>query len=286
MLLRESGTMPRILCSQTARPPCYGYAMRCVMGRLFMRRLFLCVVCGFSVAACASAPPPPQTPEEFLRLGDQELGQKRETRARKYFEQLLEQYPDSDLKAQAQFKIAETLYREENYLEAQFEYQKFLELYPLHALASRAQFQLGMCSVQRVQTFDRTQVQTKEALAAFRQFRTRYPQDALMPQAEERIQFLRQRLAEHELAIARFYYRKQAYHAAIGRFLNIIQVYPETPAIDEALYLLAESYRAEENYRKAQGVLQTLVERFPASPYGAQARTQLRDLPQTGITLQ
>jgi len=34
------------------------------------------------------------------------------------------------LKAQAQFKIADALYREKNYLEARFEYQKFLELYP------------------------------------------------------------------------------------------------------------------------------------------------------------
>lgn len=256
------------------------------MGRSFISRLLLCVICGLGLLACASTPPKPQSPEEFLRLGEQELGQKRDTKARRYFEQLLEQYPDSDLKAQAQFKIAEALYREENYLEAQFEYQKFLELYPLNALASRAQFQVAMCSLQRVQTFDRTQVQTKEALAAFRQFRSRYPQDALMPEVEEHIHFLRQRLAEHEIAIARFYYRKQAYHAAIGRFLNLIQVYPDTPAIDEALYLLAASYRAEENYRKAQGVLQTLVERFPASPYGAQARTQLRDLPQTGITMQ
>jgi outer membrane protein assembly factor BamD len=228
----------------------------------------------------------PQTPEEFLRLGDQELGQKRETKARRYYEQLLEQYPDSDLKAQAQFKIAEALYREANYLEAQFEYQKFLELYPLSALASRAQFQVAMCHLQRVQTFDRTQMHTKEALAAFRQFRSRYPQDALMSQAEEHLRFLRQRLAEHEFAIARFYYRKQAYHAAIGRFLNLIQVYPNTPNIAEVMYLLAESYRAEENYRKAQGVLQVLVERFPATSYGAQARTQLRDLPHTGITLQ
>jgi outer membrane protein assembly factor BamD len=248
--------------------------------------LLLLIACGLCFQACAPKQETPKTPEDFLRLGDAELGQKRETKARKYFEQLLEQYPDSDLKAQAQFKIADTLYREGNYLEAHFEYRKFLELYPLHPLASRAQFQLGMCSLQRIQTFDRTQVQTREALAAFRLFRSKYPQDALMAQAEEQITLLRQRLAEHEFAVARFYHRKQAYHAAISRLLNLIQVYPDVPDIDEALYLLADSYREEESYRKAQGVLRLLVERFPASKYVAQARTQLRDVPQTGITLQ
>ena len=256
------------------------------MCRRQLIRLLCLVLWGLGCVACAKPATTPKTPEDYLRLGDQELGQKRETQARKYYEQLLEQYPDSDLKAQAQLRIAEALYREENYLEAQFEYQKFLELYPLHPLASRAQFQVGMCHVQRVQALDRSQIHTNEALVAFRTFRSRYPQDALMAQAEEQIQFLRQRLADHELAIARFYYRKQAYHAAIGRFLNVIQVYPDVPTIAEALYLLAASYRAEENYRKAHGVLQLLVERFPASRYGVQARTQLRDLPPTGITLQ
>ena len=258
---------------------------RCAVSRLLVLGLLLLSLGGLSLSGCTKKEQP-QTPEDYLRLGDQALGQKREGQARKYYEQLLEQYPDSDLKAQAQFKIADALYREKNYLEARFEYQKFLELYPLSPLASRAQFQIGMCSLQRVQTFDRAQLQTKEALAAFRLFRSKYPQDPLLAEAEGHIQFLRQRLAEHEFAVARFYYRKKAYHAVIGRLLNLIQVYPDTPDIDAALYMLADSYREEENYHKAQGVLQLLIERFPTSKYVAQARTQLRELPQTGITLQ
>src|SRR5262245_19642297 len=255
---------------------------RCAVSRLLVLGLLLLSVGGLSFSGCAKKEQP-QTPEDYLRLGDQALGQKREGQARKYYEQLLEQYPDSDLKAQAQLKIADALYREKNYLEARFEYQKFLELYPLSSLASRAQFQIAMCSLNRVQTFDRAQQQTQEALAAFRQFRSKYPQDALLAEAEGHIQFLRQRLAEHEFAVARFYYKKKAYHAAIGRFLNLIQVYPETPDIDTALYMLADSYREEENYRKAQSMLQLLIERFPTSNHVAQARSQLRVLPQTCI---
>jgi outer membrane protein assembly factor BamD len=259
--------------------------MRCVVPRLLVLGLLLLSLSGLSLSGCAKKEKP-QTPEDYLRLGDEALGQKREGQARRYFEQFLEQYPDSDLKAQAQFKIADSLYGEKNYLEARFEYQKFLELYPLSALASRAQFQIAMCSLRRVQTFDRAQQQTQEALAAFRQFRSKYPQDPLLAEVEGHIQFLRQRLAEHEFAVARFYYQKKAYHAAIGRFLNLIQVYPETPDIATALYMLADSYREEENYRKAQSMLQLLIERFPSSKYVAQARSQLRALPQTGITLQ
>src|SRR5215475_11964369 len=213
--------------------------MRCPVTRLLVLGLLLLSMGGLSLSGCAKKEKP-QTPEDYLRLGDQALSQKREKEARKYYEQFLEQYPDSDLKAQAQFKIADALYRERNYLEARFEYQKFLELYPLNPLASRAQFQLGMCSLRTVQTYDRAQRHTREALQAFRVFRSKYPQDPLMAEAEEHIQFLRRRLADHECAVARFYYKKKAYHAAIGRFLNLIQVYPEVPEIDAALYMLAD----------------------------------------------
>ena len=251
--------------------------------RLFMMCLF--ISCPFVLAACASKETP-TTAEEILRLGNLNLSRKRETRARQYYEQLLEQYPDSEYKAQVQFNIAESLYAEESYLEARFEYQKFLELYPLHPLASRAQFQLGMCDLQEVQAFDRDQQHTRDALRAFRLFRRKYAQDSLIAEAESYITFLRQRLAEHEIAVARFYYRKKAYHAAIGRLLNFIQVYPDMPELDAVLFMLADSYRAEENYVKAQRVLRTLVDRFPASEYISRARTQLRTLPETGITLE
>ena len=100
---------------------------RCAVSRLLVLGLLLLSMGGLSLSGCAKKEKP-QTPEDYLRLGDQALSQKREGEARKYYEQLLEQYPDSDLKAQAQFKIADALYREKNYLEARFEYQKFLEL--------------------------------------------------------------------------------------------------------------------------------------------------------------
>lgn len=243
------------------------------------------VLCGLLLLGCAQKEQP-QTPEEYLRVANRQLGEKHERQARQYYQELVEKFPDSSQKVLAQFNIAESLYREKNYLEARFEYQKFLELYPTHPWASRAQFQIGMCSLRDIHSFDRDQRTTEEALRAFRQFRRQYPQDPLIQQAEAHIQTLRARLAQREFAVARFYYRKKAYHAAIGRLLNLIQVYPTMPDLDAALYILAESYRAEENYVKAQRVLRLLVDQFPTSTYVSRARAQLRELPETGITIQ
>jgi outer membrane protein assembly factor BamD len=240
------------------------------------------LICGLVLDGCARKEQP-KTPEEYLQSGERERNQRQ---AREYYQQLLEKFPDSEYKAQAQFNIAESLYREKDYLEARFEYQKFLELFPTHPLASRAQFQLGMCSLKEVQTFDRDQQKTQEALRAFRLFRRQYAQDPLMHEAEAHIRQLRARLAQHEFMVARFYYKKGAYHAAIGRLLNLIQVYPDLPELDAALFMLADSYRAEENYGKAQRVLRLLVEQFPTSKYLARARAEWSKFPETGITLQ
>lgn len=247
---------------------------------------------GIAVALClalasgCSQKQQPKTATEYLKLGDQQLSSRNERQARTYYQQLLEQFPDSEQKPLAQFNIAESLYREKNYLEARFEYQKFLELYPTHRLASRAQYQLGMCSFREVRAIDRDQRNTHNALRAFRQFRRQYPQDPLMPEVENRIRILREKLAQHEFMVARFYYKKGADQAAIGRLLNLIQVYPNTPNLDAALFMLADSYRREENYIKAQRVLHLLIDHFPTSVYLSRARAQLRKLPTTGIVLQ
>lgn len=225
------------------------------------------------------------TPEEYLRLGDQQRGGNNQQQAREHYQAVLEKFPESVKKAIAQLKIAESLYQEKNYLEATFEYQKFLELYPAHSLASLAQFQLGMCSLQQVQHHDRDQHHTQEALRAFRKLRRTYPQDNLAQQADAHLRALRQRLAYHELEVARFYYRKGSYQAAIGRLLNLIQVYPTSTDLDAALFMLAESYRTEENYAKAQRVFHTLIDRFPKSSYTSRSRIQLRRLPTTRTTL-
>ena len=251
------------------------------MGRL-LTILTAGLLCVSSLAGCGKGET--LTAEEMLRSGDELLGRQRGDKARGFYQQLLEQYPENRFKAEVQFKVAESLYGEGSYLEARFEYEKFLELYPQHPLAAQAQFQIGMCHAQQMNPSDRDQRVTVAALREFRVFRRNYPQDSLLQEAEAQILSLRQRLAQHEFEVARFYYRKEAYQAAIRRLLNLIQVYPDMSDLDSALFMLADSYRREENYVKASRVFRTLIERFSDSVYVSRAVARLRDLPDTGIS--
>lgn len=248
---------------------------------------YVLLLCG--VWACLSGCAGKQradTADDYLRLGGRQSSRNRPQQAREFYQELLDRFPESHHRAVAQFNIAESLYREREYIEARFEYEKFLELHPAHPLASQAQYQIGLCHVQQLQHHDRDQRHTEAALQAFRRLRRQHPQDPLIPDTTNHIRALRERLTAHEMSVARFYYKKGAYHAAIGRLLNLVQVYPSSPDLDEALFMLGASYRAEENFVKAQHVFRTLVDRFPSSSYISRSRAQLRQLPETGIVLQ
>ena len=71
--------------------------------RLLALVAVLFIGCVFS-NGCSSKKEQAKTAEEYMRLGNTQLGRNRESQARQYFEKVLEEYPDSEMKAQAQMK--------------------------------------------------------------------------------------------------------------------------------------------------------------------------------------
>ena len=65
---------------------------------------------------------------------------------------------------------------------------------------------------------------------------------------------------------------------AIGRFTGLLRVYPEVSFADEALFLLGEAYRRNDEPQQAANSFDTLVTRYPDSRYANQARARLASL--------
>lgn len=82
-----------------------------------------------------------------------------------------------------------------------------------------------------------------ESFAAFQELLQRFPSTEYTDDALLRMQFLKNRLAEHDLAIARYYFRRGAYVAVTRRAAEIVQLYQGTPSCIHALALMAEAYR-------------------------------------------
>jgi len=220
--------------------------------------------------------PTPTDPSALLSFGREKLAEKRFSKAKEQFERLLETTSDNELRLQALINLADTLYKNGEYEEARFQYRKFLELYPVHPLAPRAQFQLAMCSFAEIKTPDRDQAITLEAIRQFERFLQSYPDHPLASEAEQRHAFCINRLAEHDLEVADFYYKRGKYHSAINRLSALLDRYPDFTQNDKALYLLGQSYKQEESREKARAAFARLVNEHPDSGYASSAKRTLR----------
>ena len=73
-------------------------------------------------------------------------------------------------------------------------------------------------------------------------FISRYPSSKYVPHAKQRMIYLRNLLAEHEIYVADFYMKRGAYLAAIGRAKYVVEHLPNTPQTPLALSILVEAY--------------------------------------------
>ena len=91
---------------------------------------------------------------------------------------------------------------------------------------------------------ERDQKAAKESFEAFKELITRFPESRYAPDARLRMTYIVNSLARYEVHVARYYFRRGAYMAAIGRAQTVVTDYQNVPALRDALTLLEGSYEA------------------------------------------
>ena len=140
-------------------------------------------------------------------------------------------------------KRAESYFEKERYPEAIVEYKHFLDLHRGHVLAPYAQYKIAVTHFKRFKTVDRDPEPVEESLAAFEKLLSEYPNNRYEAEARDKINVCHERLAAHHLLVGKFYYRKESYLAAAGRYEKVITNFPELPAAGDAKYQLAQTYQ-------------------------------------------
>ena len=184
--------------------------------------------------------------------------------ARKAYQEIQEKAPDRSYDADIMLRIADTYYGEEKYAEAAVEYQAFLNFHPVHRDAPYAQYQIGMCSYNEITTIDRDPALTRTALKEFQALLTKYPKSPYEEEANKYIAICRDKLAEYELYVGRFYHKKGSYLAALGRLEKLLKDFPGSAAEKDALYYAGLSYQERGDRAKAISVFETLAAKYPA----------------------
>ena len=79
--------------------------------------------------------------------------------------------------------------------------------------------------------------------------------------------YLQNNLANHEVHVADYYFRRGAWLAAANRAQVVVKDFPRAPAAEKALYLMVRSYHALQLPELETGALQTMQKNFPQSPF-------------------
>ncbi|HEY4707017.1 MAG: hypothetical protein A2054_00110 [Deltaproteobacteria bacterium GWA2_55_10] len=196
--------------------------------------------------------------------------------AEKSFKTIMEDHPLSQYTLSAELMLGDVSYASEKYDDASMYYTNFVALHPAHPKAPYALFQKGMSHMKDVLTLDRDQASARKALFAFEDLITAYPQSPYAEKAREFSGFLKNRLAEHEFYIARFYFKKKNYKGALGRLKEILASYPDGGINDKALFYIGESYLRLGESDLAREAFSTLINNYPESSFTHDAKGRLK----------
>ncbi len=114
---------------------------------------------------------------------------------------------------------------------------------------------------------ERDQQASREAYQSFKQLVDQFPQSKYSSEARTRMDYIVNALSAYEVHVARYYFRRGAYVAAANRAQQAIKEYPQTPAIEEALYLMVQSYDRLDLPQLRDDAQRVLQQNFPDSAF-------------------
>jgi outer membrane protein assembly factor BamD len=97
----------------------------------------------------------------------------------------------------------------------------------------------------------------------------RFPDSKYAPDAVARMKYLVNALAAHEVHVARYYMKRGAYVAASNRAQYAVQNYPESPACEEALFIMVKAYETLGMKQLSVDAARVLRNNFPKTRYFA-----------------
>jgi len=192
------------------------------------------------------------------------------------FQKLETRYPFGIYAQQALLDLSYAYYKNDEPEAAIAACDRFIKLYPqnrhvdyAYYLKGLSNFNKGKGFTQRYLPTDESQRDPGAALNAFESFSElvkRYPDSEYVGDAEQRMRYLRNSLAKNEVHVANYYMRRGAFLAAVNRARFVIENYPRTPSVPDALVLMAKAYQILEMKDLSDDTLRVLELNYPNHP--------------------
>lgn len=206
------------------------------------------------LAGCASNPldDDKNSPEKLYASAKDELNSGSFEQAIKLLERVEGRASGTLLAQQAMLDIAYAKWRTNERVEAVATLDRFIRLHPSSPAMDYALYLKGVVNfndsmgflsgISKQNLSERDQQASRDSFQAFSQLVEQYPDSKYSGDARARMDYIINSLADYEVHVARYYYRRQAYLAAANRAQLAVREYQLSPAVEEALYIMAASY--------------------------------------------
>ena len=206
----------------------------------------------------------------------EKLAEKNYEKAIEYLEILQARYPFGRYAQQAELEIAYAYYKFEEPDLAIAAADRFIKIYPRHPNVDYAWYLKGLTNYNRGKSIvekylpqepsERDTFTMRAAYDDFEQLVRLYPNSSYAIDAAQRMIHLRNNMAEYEIHVADYYMRREAYVAAANRGEYVIENYQRTPAVPDALVVMARAYRIMGVDDLADDAIRVLRLNYPDNP--------------------
>jgi outer membrane protein assembly factor BamD len=199
------------------------------------------------------------------------------SRANKYYGRLIARFPFGPYNEQSQLELAYVQYKIGKPEDATATVDRFIRTYPRHAhiayayyLKAVINFDRNVGLMTRLFRIDPSQRDLNGPATSFNDFNEvlrRYPNSHYATDARQRMVYLRNEMARHELVVGLYYLRRGAYVSAANRGRYLLENFPQSEYQGDAIALMAAAYTKLGQTALAEDSRRVLQQNYPEHPY-------------------
>ena len=249
-----------------------------------MRSIIITLLVSISLVGCSSFGSDKSTRSQSNKTASALYQEASEQLSRKSYESALKtlatleaQYPFTPEAIQGQLDAIYAHYESGNTNDVINTAQRFISRNAQHPKADYAYYMIGLArfnqgkgAFERYLSVDLSKRDLGIAKSSFNDFALllrAYPNSTYAADAQQRMVYLRNIMARHEINVANYYFQRGAYLAAANRGLYVVENFPNTPAVADALAVMTQGYTLLNMDQHANDALLLLRKNYPDYPY-------------------
>ena len=247
-----------------------------------IQSFFLALLVGTALTGCAIFGAPTELDdtkgwpaERIYEAGATAMSDKDYDKALGYFKKLESRFPHGKYATQAKLEIIYANFKKNDPVSTLVAADRFIKIHPNHPNVDYAYYLKGLATfnergiiekISKQNINDRDPKALKLSFAAFKDLTERYPKSRYYKDATQRMVFIVNTLAQHEMHVARYYMDRKAYLAALNRAKYVLEYYPKSDAVEDALVTMVSAYDYMDLTDLKEDSIRVLKTNYPENP--------------------